>query len=429
MTVVLLASFMIILFLGVPVSLAMGISTLCAFIADGNIPLQVLPQRFFSGIDSFSMMAIPFFILAGNLMTGGRLTEMLIDFCNKLVGHITGGLGHVNVLVSMFFAGISGSALADAAGPGAIELQMMREAGYDPYYSGALSAATAVIGPIVPPSILMVVYALTDSKVSVMGLFLAGLVPALVLGLSLMAYNHIISLRRGYKFNARRPTFRDLFISLVKALPALFMPLIILGGIMLGIFTATEAAAVAVAYSLVVGFFWTRALKVREIPKIVLKSALVSSSVLLVISMGSALSWALTYAQVPQHVAQWMTGLTDNRLIILLLIMVLATITGTFVDTLPAVLILVPVLSPVAVQFGAHPLQVAMIIILCLAIGMLTPPTAPLLFVIGSVGRLKFEKLAVAAWPMMVLETLVVLVLVLFPALSTWLPTVLGFAK
>lgn len=429
MTVVLLVSFFLALLIGVPVSLGMGAATLSAFVADGQLPLEILPQRLFSGIDAFPMLTIPFFILAADLMTGGRLTDLLITFSNDLVGHIRGGLGHVNVVVSMFFAGISGSALADAAGPSAVVMRMMRKAGYDPYYAGALSAATAVIGPIIPPSILMVIYALTDGRTTVTGLFLAGVVPGLLLGITLMGVNHWISGRRGYTFASQRPSIRQIARSFLRALPGLLMPVIILGGILGGIFTATEAAAVAVAYGLVVGLLVTRALKLQHLPAIFRKSAVVSSSVLLVVSMGSAFSWALTYAQVPQKVALWMTGMTDSLIILLYLIALIAIVTGMFVDTLPALIILVPVLSPAAVQFGAEPLQVAMIIVLSLAVGMLTPPVAPLLFVTSTVGKLKFERLSVAVLPLLFAELVVITLVVLIPGLSTALPRLLGLSQ
>lgn len=427
MDATLLITFLASLVIGIPVSLGMGMATLAAFVVDGAIPLQVLPQRLFSGIDSFSIMAIPFFILAADLMTGGRLTDILIAFARDLVGHITGGLGHVNVLVSTFFAGISGSALADAAGPGAIEMQIMHRAGYDPYYSGALSAASAVIGPIIPPSILMIIYALTDGRTTVTGLFLAGVVPGLLLAAGLMLVHHILSLRKGYRFASQRVPVRQQLRSFVRALPALLMPAIILGGILGGIFTATEASAVAVAYALLVGFFWTRGLTLRSLPRLVIRSAVVTSAVLLLISMGSAFSWALAYAQVPQQVAGWITALTDSRTGVLLLIMLVTLVTGLFVDTLPALIILVPVLSPVAAQFGIDPLHVAMVIVLSLAIGLLTPPVAPLLFVISSVGNLRFERLSVAVIPFLLVELAVLLLVTLVPPLSTALPALLGY--
>lgn len=428
MAAVLLSSFFVLMIIGVPISFSMGLSTLLAIVYEG-IPIEVFPQRAFSGIDSFPMMAIPFFILAADLMTSGKLTDLLVDFANALVGHIRGGLGHVNVLVSVFFAGISGSALADAAGTGAIEMDMMVRAGYDRYYAGAMTAASAVIGPIIPPSIIMVMYALTEGRTSVIGLFLAGIVPGLLFAVALMIANHIISTRRGYRFSAEPPTFRRILLTFIRSLPGMFMPLIILGGIVLGWFTPTEAAAVAVAYALVVGFFITRSLTLKALPKIVLGSAMTTAAVLIVVAMGSAFSWALTYAQIPQKVAMWVAGLTSSPTVVMLLIMLVALITGMFVDTLPSVIILTPVLAPVALQFGISPLHVAMVICIGLAFGMITPPVAPVLFVVSSVRQVKFERLCVAVLPLLAAEFCVLLLVTLVPQVSTWLPGILGYFR
>jgi tripartite ATP-independent transporter DctM subunit len=426
-----LATLLIIFFaglaIGIPVALVMGMSTLSAFLFDSMIPLEIFPQRLFSGIDSFPMLTIPFFVLAADLMSGGRLTDMIIKFANDLIGHIRGGLGHVNVLVSMMFAGISGSALADAAGPGAVEMKMMHKAGYSPYYAGALSAASSVIGNIIPPSIIMVIFALASGNTSVNGLFLAGVIPGILIGLLLMVANHVISVRNNYQVKSKRTPLREVGKSFLQAFPSLLMPLIILGGILTGIFTATEAGAVAVAYSIIVGVFITKALKWKDIPKIIIQSGIVTSSLLLLISMGSAFSWILTYAQIPQQVAGWITGLTDSPLIALFLVALISLLTGMFVDTIPAVIILTPVLTPVAAQFGAEPLQVGMIIIVTIAIGMLTPPVAPLLFVTSTVGKLKFEKLSKAVIPLLLVELGIVVLLILIPELSTWLPNLFGY--
>lgn len=425
MGVALFISFFTAMILGIPIAIVMGIATLIALFSDGMIPLEVLPQRMFSGINSFPMMTIPFFILAADLMTAGKLTDSLIKFSNNMIGHLRGGLGHVNVLVSMLFAGISGSALADAAGPSAVAMKMMRDAGYDKYYSGALSAATSVIGNIIPPSILMIIYALTlgDGSVTVMNLFLAGVVPGVLIGLFLMIANYIISRKNGYQTSGAKFSFSKLTKSFVEAIPAILMPVILLGGIVSGIFTATESAAVAVLYAIVVGVFITRKLKMKELPMIFAKSAIVTSSVLLIIAMGAAFSWVLTYAQVPQKVAIWMSGLTENPLLILLLIALFALLTGMFVDTIPALIILVPVLAPVAAQFGIEPLQTAMVIVLCMGVGMLTPPVSPLLFVISTVGRLRLEKVSLAVLPLIAVELLVVLLLIFVPEVATALPS------
>jgi tripartite ATP-independent transporter DctM subunit len=244
-----------------------------------------------------------------------------------------------------------------------------------------------------------------------------------------MIANHIISIKNGYVAEATRVPFLKLCKSFLKALPATMMPVIILGGILGGIFTPTEAGAIAVAYGLVVGLFITKGLKLKDMPVIVVKSSIITSAVLLVIAMGSGFSWALTYAQVPQHVAEWMGSLTDSRLLVLFLIALIAIIAGMFLDTIPAVIILAPILSPVATQYGAEPLQVAMIIVLCLAVGMLTPPAAPLLFIISTVGRLRFERLAMAVFPLILVELAIILLIILVPEISVGLPKFFGYAR
>jgi len=373
-------------------------------------------------------MAIPFFMLASDLMSGGKLTDALIDYSNNIVGHIRGGLGHVNVLVSVFFAGISGSALADAAGPSAVVMKMMREAGYDAYYAGAITAASAVIGPIIPPSIIAVMYALSDNRTTVTGLFIAGVIPGLLLAAGLMILNHIISSRRNYRFHHNKPTLRVLLKSFVNAVPALLLPVIILGGIFGGIFTATEAAAVAVAYSLIVGLI-RKSLNFDSLKQIFLRSALITSAVMLLVSMGSAFSWSLAFAQVPQKAAALISGITTDATMLMVLIAIVATIAGMFVDTLPAVIILTPVIAPIAAKAGLNPLHTGMVVVLSIAVGMLTPPVAPLLFVVSTVGRIKYEKLVASVLPFILVEFAVIGLVVLFPVFSTWLPRLLGLAN
>jgi tripartite ATP-independent transporter DctM subunit len=338
-------------------------------------------------------------------------------------------MGHVNVLTSVFFAGISGSALADAAGPGAIEMRMMERSGYDKYYAAALSAATATIGPIIPPSIIMVIYALTDSRVTVAGLFLAGVVPGLLLGVALMAANHVISLRRGYgAAHGREPWSRRLQ-ALWRATPVLLMPAIIIGGILSGLFTPTEASAVAVFYALFVGLYVTRTLNARAIARVLLQSALVSSAALLIVSMASLFAWLLTLAQVPQDIARAIGGLTSDPLAVMLIVALFVLVCGLFIDTLPAVIILVPVLAPLSEQFGIHPLHFAMAVVLNLTIGMITPPVGAVLFVMTSVGRLRFELLSRAVLPLLAAELAVLLLVLLFPALSISVPGWFGYSR
>ncbi|MEX0758416.1 MAG: TRAP transporter large permease, partial [Tistlia sp.] len=348
--------FFLTLALGVPVAFTMGIAGLSAIFVEGTLNPLVATQRLFGGIDSFPLMAVPFFVLASELMTAAGLTRSLLRFADALVGHIRGGLGHVNVLVSMLFAGISGSALADAAGPSAIVMRMMRQAGYEPNYAGALSAATATIGPIIPPSILMVVYAISDSRVTVAGLFLAGVLPGLLLGLALSLANHIVSTRHGYRGRESRAGAGELGRAPLAALPALVMPAIILGGILGGLFTPTEAGAVATAYALLVGLALRRTgqggLGLAGLYEALARAAVTTSSVLLIVAMASLFGWLLTYLQIPQSLAAWVALLSDDRLTVLFLLAIFALLCGLVIDTLPALIILTPVLGPIAYQFG-----------------------------------------------------------------------------
>jgi tripartite ATP-independent transporter DctM subunit len=429
-TALLLGSFLLLLAVGMPVALVMGAASLVALVWGGsNLNLLMLPQSLFRGIDTFPLMAVPLFILAADLMTAGRLTDALLRHSNLLVGHLRGGLGYVNVLSSMLFAGISGSALADAAGPGKIVMDLMRGAGYPAYYAGALSATTATIGPIIPPSIIMVIYAVTDNSVTVAGLFLAGILPGILLGVALALTNYVISVRNGYQTATRAPGIREVVRSFFPALPGLMMPIIILGGILGGIFTATEAAAVAVFYALFVSLFVTRAMKLRDLPGVFLRSGILTSAVLLIVSMATIFSRLLTFLRVPQNLATWISGLTDDRIVVMILLAVFILLCGLVIDTLPAVIILVPVLAPVAASFGIHPLQFAMMLVLNLAIGMVTPPIGPVLFVISTVGRLRLERLARAVLPLLFAE-LVVLALVIFvPAVSLTVPAWFGYSR
>ena len=414
--------------IGMPLAFVMGGAGLAALVVQGSFSLLSVPQRFFGGINSFPLMAVPFFVLAADLMSASAITTAILRFTNSLVGHLRGGLGHVNVLTNMIFAGISGSALADAAGPGAIMMRMMQRAGYDKHYAAALSGATATIGPIIPPSIIMVIYAITDNRVTVGGLFMAGIVPGLLLGLALAITNHIISVKNGYKSDKPKANWSERFTCFWKSIPALLMPVIIIGGIISGLFTATEASCVAVVYALLVGTLITRVLTPRLIAKVFLQSSLVTSGALLIVAMASLFAWILTVLQLPQEVAKAIGSMTTNPMMAMLIVALFVFICGFFIDTLPAVIILVPVLAPLSAQFGINPLHFAMAIVLNLTIGLITPPVGGVLFVITSVSRLKFEAISKAMMPMIVAEVVVLLAVIFVPEVSLTVPRWLGFS-
>jgi tripartite ATP-independent transporter DctM subunit len=414
------------LFLGVPVAFTMGLSSLVAVLFNNALNPLIIPQRAFFGIDSFPLMAVPFFILAAELMSVAGLTAALLRFANALVGHLRGGLGHVNVLVSMLFAGISGSALADAAGPSAIVMRMMREAGYEKNYAGALSAATATIGPIIPPSILMVIFAISTTGVTVAGLFLAGVVPGLMLGAALATANHVVSTRHGYRGRDTRASLGEIAASFLAAMPAMIMPAIILGGILGGVFTPTEAGAVAVAYALLLGVVM-RTVTFTTLYRAFAQAATVTASVFLIVSFASIFAWLLTYLRIPQDIASAISSVTDNRIGILFILAGFTLVCGFFIDTLPALIILTPILAPIASHAGIDPMQFGMMLVLNLTIGMITPPVGPVLFVIATVGKLKVEQLSRAVLPLLFAEMCVLLLVILVPQLSTALPTYFGY--
>jgi TRAP-type transport system large permease protein len=417
------------LVIGVPIAFTMLIAGLAAVWVQGSLPPLVAVQQMFAGIDSFPLMAIPFFILAAELMTGGALTEVLLRFASNLIGHVRGGLGHTNVLTLTFFSGISGSALADVAGPGAMLIKMMRKAGYPAEYAAALTAATAIVGPIIPPSIIMIVYALTEPSVSIMGLFLAGVVPGLMITGSLLIVNHIISTRRGYKSSEARATARTIALSFVRAVPALMLPVIILGGIHFGVFTPTEASAAAAFYALLVGRFLYGTLHFDMLPKILLRTALLTASILMVIATSEVFGWVLTVGQVPQTVAAWIGGFGLGPLALLLLINVFLLLAGIFIEPLPGVMILVPVLAPLALAAGIDPLQFAIVVLLNLTMGMITPPVGALLFVTTIVSGVPMGKMTRELLPMLGAQLVVLLLLTLVPGFITWLPHTFGYLK
>lgn len=415
--------------LGVPIALTMGMAGAYVIWKEDLADLLLVPQQAFAGLDSFPLLAIPFFILAAELMTGGRLTDVLLRFAAACVGRARGGLGHTNIVTLTLFSGISGSALADAAGPGAVIQRMMRDAGYRGSYAAALTAATAIVGPIIPPSIIMVVYALTDNSVTINGLFLAGVIPGLLISGAMLAVNHWISVRRGYAGTAARPGLRDFLLLTVQASPALFLPVLIVGGIHGGVFTPTEASAVAVVYAGLVGMFVYRSLKWADIPAILVRACVMTASVLLIIAMSNIFGYVLTVLQVPQAVGEWIGSLGLSVLLFLLLVNVFLLLFGIFIEPLPGVMILVPILAPLATAMGVDPLHFAIVVIVNLTLGMITPPVGGLLFVTQVVSRERMGAIVRELWPFLGAQVAVLLLLTFVPELSTWLPNLLGYSK
>jgi tripartite ATP-independent transporter DctM subunit len=426
-SVILLISVCVYLAIGVPVAFALGLSTVTALAISGNFPMLVLLKETFTGVDSFPLMAVPFFILAAELMSGGSLTEVLLKFAGQFVGHKRGGLGYTNVVSLTFFSGISGSALADAAGPGSMLIRMMDKAGYSRAYAAALTASTAIVGPIIPPSIIMIIYALADDNVSVGALFVAGVVPGIVIAVAMCVVNWYVSKQRNYKGEGVMPSWPDIVRTTWKALPAILLPVIILGGMRAGWFTPTEASVVAVFYALVCGKYVYRTLAWSAVPDILWRSALLTASVLIIIGMSASFAWVLTIEGVPQAMANWISGQNLSVWTFLIVLNIFLLIFGIFIEPLPGVMVLVPILAPVAAKLGVEPIHFAMIVIYNLTLGMITPPVGGLLFVTSNVSRVPMSDLTRELKPFLWAHGVVLVVLTFVPALSTWLPHYWGF--
>jgi tripartite ATP-independent transporter DctM subunit len=412
--------------LGVPVAFALGGATLAAM-AFGHVPLVALPKYLFSGIDLFALEAVPFFILTAELMTGGELSAVLLRFASQFVGRFRGGMGHTNILTLTFFSGISGSALADAAGPGAIMIRMMRDDGYEPGYAAALTAATSILGPIIPPSISVIIYALAYPDVNLVGLLIAGVVPGIVIAIAMAAINHVISVRRNYRSIPQALTLRDYVRNTWRALPALVLPVLILGGIASGAFTPTEASVAAVFYALLAGRVIYRTLEWKMLPGILARSALMTASVLIIVGMSAAFAWVLTVSRVPQQMTEWIVAMQLSPLAFFFAVNVLLLIFGIFIEPLPGIVVLVPILAPIAHALGINDLQFGIVVIVNLTMGMITPPVGGLLFVTSIVAKVPLARLVRELWPFLWAQLGVLALLTLVPALSAWLPGAFGY--
>ena len=426
-SLVLVLSACFFLAIGVPVAFALGLATAAALVLAENFPLMVLLKETFTGMDSFPLMAVPFFILAAELMSGGSLTEVLLRFAGQFVGHKRGGLGYTNVVSLTFFSGISGSALADAAGPGSMLIRMMDKAGYGRAYAAALTASTAIVGPIIPPSIIMIIYALQDDAVSVGALFAAGIMPGILIAVAMCFVNFRVSRQRNYRGEGTMPPLAEILATTWRAIPAILLPVVILGGMRAGWFTPTEASVVAVFYALVCGKFVYRTLEWKALPDILARSALLSASVLIIIGMSASFAWILTIEGIPQMLAQWLVGMNLSPWMFLLIVNVFLLLFGIFIEPLPGVMVLVPILAPVALKLGIDPVHFAMVVIVNLTLGMITPPVGGLLFVTCNVSRVPMAQLVRELVPFLWAHGAVLVLLTFMPMLSTWLPRTLGF--
>ena len=424
MVLLLLGSvFFVCLIIGMPIAFCLGLCSLAVVLFKGEYSIVLVAQKIFNGMDLFSLMAIPLFILTGDLMNLGGVTDRLIRFSSLLVGHIRGGLAHTLVVAEMFLSGITGSAVADASALGTILIPAMKKEGYDVDFSTSVVATAATLGPIIPPSITMVVYGVT-MNVSIGGLFLAGLIPGVIMGLSMMTMIYYFARKRDYPKNERRPTFGQVIKGSREALAALVLPIIILGGIMSGVFTATEAAAIAVLFALIFGFFVFRTLTLKDLPKILVNCAITSSVTMLLIGTANIALWFLATQQVPEKVSTFFLSISHSPYVLMLIVNILLLITGCFMETGAAIILFAPILAPILTGAGFHPLHVGFVFVFNLVVGMITPPVGICLFVGCSVARISMERLSKAIWPFILLLIVVLLIFSYIPEISMIVPRV-----
>jgi len=421
----LLISFAFFLLIGVPIAFVLGLTPLVAFFSWGEIPHMLAAQRIFTGMDNPVLMAVPFFILAGNIMSAGGMTQRLVAFCNVLVGSFRGGLAYINVVISMLFAGITGAAVADTSAIGSILIPAMKKEGYDVDFSTAVTATSSTIGPIVPPSIPFIIYGVLG-EVSIASLFLAGFIPGALLGLSQMGVVAYYARKRNYP-KGSLISVREALKATFDAALVLMMPLIILGGILTGIFTPTESACVAVFYALIISLFVYRDIRPIDLPKIIINTAVTSSLVMLVIGTASIFSWLLASEEIPQYITEAVINITHNRIAILLLVNIVLLMVGTFMETTASLIILTPVLLPLMNKIGVDPLHFGVIIVLNLVIGLTTPPVGVCLFIACAIGEIKLEQITKAILPFLLASIIVLLIVTYWESLIMVIPKLFGY--
>lgn len=419
MVVVLFVVFLACIVLRMPIAFSLGFSSFI-YILFSDIPLSILPERMFSGIDSFVILCVPGFILAGNLMNVGGITDRIIHFCMALIGHVRGGLGLANVGSSMVFAGISGTAISDTVSIGSVMIPAMIKRGYDAEFSAAVTASSSTVGPIIPPSLPMVI-AGTVTGLSVSRLFVAGIIPGLLLGFGLGIVSYLISVKRNHPKEDRLP-FREVVRSFFSAFWAILMTLIILGGIMGGFFTPTEAAMIAVFYALIVGFFVYGELKLAALPKIIFDSAVTTASLMVLVGFANVFAWILTSEEIPLMVTQAMLSISSGPTGYIILVNILLVFVGMFMETIAALMILMPILLKPAIALGIDPIQFAIMCVLNLVIGLTTPPVGVCLFVASSIAKISVGRLSVALIPFIAVSLLVLLLVSFVPQVTLFLP-------
>ena len=421
--IIFVGAFIILLCVSAPITVALGGCSLVYALVGGTVPITTLIQTIFGGLATFPLLAIPLFMLAGNLMNEGGLTPDLVKFARLLLGHIRGGLGHATILACAIFAAISGAAVATAVAIGVVMIPAMKKAGYDEGTAAALTGTAACLGPLIPPSIPFIIYGVA-ANVSIAGLFLGGVLPGIVLAGALMIYMYVVAAKRDYPRDPKTPG-KELLVAAWKALPALFMPVLIMGGILSGMFTPTEAAGVTVLYAAIMGAFYYRKLTIKSLPRVLLASGLESGMVMLLIAMSEPFAWFVAVDQIPQRLIEWMATVTTSPYMILLLVNIFLLLLGIPMETAPALVIVTPVLAPIAAAVGIDPIHMGIVICLNLVLGLITPPVGAVLFAVCGTANISLQRLSKAIWPPFLVSLVVLAIVTYLPWLSTFLPKLL----
>ncbi len=423
---VLVVSFLGLLLIGVPVAWSIAISALLTMMTSISMlpALTTVSQRIATGLDSFALLAIPFFVLSGQLMNKGGIAHRLIDFAKTLVGALPGGLALINVVAAMLMGAIAGSAMASASAMGSILGPEMEKEGYSREFGAAVNITSSTVGLVIPPSNVLIVYSLASGGVSIAALFLAGYIPGILTGLFLMIVASLWAKKKGYKVG-ERSSLKAVARTFVRAFPSLLLLVVIMGGIVAGIFTATEASAIAVLYTLVLGYYY-KEIKTKDLPEILLESSGTTAIVMLLIGASMSMSWVMSYENIPQDLSSALLGLSDNPIVILLIINLLLLLVGIFMDMTPAILIFTPIFLPIITKLGMDPVHFGIVMVLNLCIGLCTPPVGSVLFVGVGIAKTTIEKVVRPLMPLFVAMILALALVTYIPELSLWLPRVFG---
>ncbi len=418
--------FLVLVAISIPIAFALGLSTLFVFVLTDQ-PIALFTQRLWTGLDKFTLVAIPFFILAGELMGGSGILLRLLDFARLLVGRIKGGLLYINILVSMFFGGINGSAIADTSAVGSMLIKATKEEYKDPEMAAAVTAVSSVVGPIIPPSLPMLIYVFAAANVSVAGLFLAGIVPGILLGLSMLAVTFFISKKKNYPADNTKYTFKDVIRILLRFSIAAVLPVIMVAGIVGGVVTPTEAGCLGIVYALIIGFFVTKELTMKAVYEALGRTVIVTAIVMIMVAVGNVSTWWLTIEGVPAFISETFQSFTSNAHIFLLLMLIFYLFVGLFIEQAAAMIMLVPVFAPLAISYGIDPIHFGLFTCLALAMGLVTPPVGLCLFVASSIAQVPIQRVFRTSTPYLLAMAVVLVLVTFFPQTFLWIPHMFGF--